>query len=82
MQDEMIAQIETNAPEFVVFADNPLLSWGRQPDSDPKIFEWWDSYRTNYTLVGVADMISSTETIYALTPELAARYGTKSAASG
>ncbi len=75
MQDEMIAQIETNSPNFVVFADNPLLSWGRQPDSDPKIFEWWDSYRTNYTLVGVADMISSTETIYALTPELAARYG-------
>ncbi|MGA3284907.1 MAG: hypothetical protein ABSD57_10680 [Verrucomicrobiota bacterium] len=75
MQDEMIGEIETNSPEFVVFADNPLFSWGRQPDSDLKIFEWWNSYQTNYTLVGVADVISSTETIYALTPELAARYG-------
>ena len=75
MQDEMIGELETNSPEIVVFADNPLFSWGRRPDSDLKIFEWWDSYRTNYTLVGVADVISPAETIYALTPELAARYG-------
>ena len=75
MQAAMIGEIETNAPGIMVFADNPLLSWGRQPDSDLKIFEWWNSYQTNYTLVGVADVISSKETIYALTPELAARYG-------
>ena len=75
MQDEMIREIETSAPDLVVFADNPLFSWGRWPDSDPKIFDWWNSYQTNYTLVGLADVISSTETIYALTPELAARYG-------
>jgi len=75
MQDEMIAQIETNAPEFVVFAENPLLSWGRQPDSDPKIFEWWNSCRTNYTRVGVADVISTTETKFAWGAEATTRYG-------
>jgi 4-amino-4-deoxy-L-arabinose transferase-like glycosyltransferase len=76
MQGEMIREIETGAPQFVVYADN-TLSWGREPDSDPKIFDWWKSYQTNFTLVGIADVISSTETIYALTPELAARYGGK-----
>ena len=75
MQDEMIREIETNEPELVVFADNPLFSWGRQPDSDPKIFEWWNSYRTNYTLVGLADVISTTETKFAWGAEDAARYG-------
>ena len=75
MQDEMIGEIETNAPEIVVFADNPLLSWGRQPDSDLKIFEWWNSYRTNYTRVGVADVISTTETKFAWGAEDAVRYG-------
>jgi hypothetical protein len=76
MQDEMIREIETGAPQFIVYADN-TLSWGRQPGSDPKIFDWWKSYQTNFTLVGIADVISQTETIYALTPELAARYGGK-----
>ncbi|MGD0252476.1 MAG: glycosyltransferase family 39 protein [Verrucomicrobiota bacterium] len=75
MQDEMIGEIETSAPEFVVFADNPLLSWARRPDSDLKIFEWWNSYQTNYTLVGVADVISTTETKFAWGAEEAARYG-------
>ena len=75
MQDEMIGEIETNAPEFVVFADNPLLSWSRRPDSDPKIFEWWHSYQTNYTRIGLADVISTTETKFAWGAEEAARYG-------
>ncbi len=74
MQDEMIREIETNAPEFVVFADN-YLSWAREEKSDPEIFDWWASYQTNYTLVGLADVISSTETRYALGAEAAARYG-------
>jgi len=77
MQDEMIGEIESSAPTLVVFANNSLLSWARQRDSDPKIFEWWNFYQTNYTLVGIADVISPTETIYALTPELVARYGGK-----
>ena len=75
MQDEMIGEIEANAPEFVVFADNPLFSWGRRPDSNPRIFEWWNSYQTNYTRVGLADVISTTETKFAWGVDEAARYG-------
>jgi hypothetical protein len=54
MQDEMIREIETDSPEFVVYADN-FASWMRKPESSPEIFNWWASYRTNYTLVGLAD---------------------------
>ena len=74
MQHEMISDIETRKPEFVVFADN-IMSWNRQPDSDPGIFNWWDSYQTNYTLVGMADIISPTQTVYALGAKWVARYG-------
>jgi hypothetical protein len=74
MQDEMIREIETNPPEFIVFADN-LLSWARNTDSDPKIFNWWDFYQTNYTLVGMADIISPTQTVYALGAKWVERYG-------
>jgi hypothetical protein len=74
MQDEMIREIGDHPPEFIVFADNPL-SWARKPASDPKIFNWWDSYQTNYTLVGMADIISPTQTVYALGAKWVARYG-------
>jgi hypothetical protein len=74
MQDEMIREIVIHPPGFIVFADNPL-SWWRKPDSDPTIFNWWNSYQTNYTLVGMADIISSTQTVYALGAEWVARYG-------
>jgi len=74
MQDEMIRDLESNTPEFIVFADN-IMSWNRRPDSDLKIFNWWDSYKTNYTLVGLADIISPTETIYALGTNWIAHYG-------
>jgi hypothetical protein len=74
MQHEMISDIETRKPEFVVFADN-IMSWNRRPDSDPTIFNWWDSYQTNYTLVGMADIISPTQTVYVLGAKWVARYG-------
>jgi 4-amino-4-deoxy-L-arabinose transferase-like glycosyltransferase len=74
MQREMISDIETRQPEFIVFADN-IMSWNRRPDSAPEIFNWWNVYQTNYTLVGVADIISSTQTVYALGGKWVARYG-------
>ena len=74
MQDEMIREIGIHPPGFIVFADNPL-SWARKPDSDPTIFNWWNSYQTNYILVGMADIISPTQTVYALGKEWVARYG-------
>jgi hypothetical protein len=81
MQHEMISDIETRKPEFVVFADN-IMSWNRRPDSDPEIFNWWDSYQTHYTLVGMADIISPTQTIYALGVKWVARYGKDIQGSG
>jgi hypothetical protein len=73
MQREMISDIETRKPEFVVFADN-IMSWNRRPDSDPTIFNWWDNYKTNYLLVGMADIISPTQTVYVLGTNFVAHY--------
>jgi hypothetical protein len=73
MQSEMIREIETDAPEFVVFADNSM-SWWRYPGSDLGIFDWWNSYQTNYTLVAISDVISPTETISAWGTNAIAHY--------
>jgi hypothetical protein len=81
MQDEMIHEIELHPPEFIVFADNPL-SWARKPGSDLKIFHWWDSYQTNYTLVALADILSPTNTVYVWGPQMVARYGREIHGSG
>ena len=61
MQHEMIAEIETNAPEFIVYSTIDS-SWQRRPDSAPDIFKWWADYRTNYDLAGLAEVISLVET--------------------
>jgi 4-amino-4-deoxy-L-arabinose transferase-like glycosyltransferase len=55
MQSEFIREVESGAPEFVVYV---LIerSWLRRPNSDPHIFQWADAFtRERYTLVGVAD---------------------------
>jgi hypothetical protein len=81
MQDEMIQEIGNHPPEFIVFADNPL-SWARKPASDLKIFNWWDAYQTNYALVGLADVLSPTQTVYVLGADWVARYGKTIRGSG
>lgn len=43
MQAEMIREIEAAQPHYVVYVNNPL-SWLPQPESDPRIFEWWNAY--------------------------------------
>ena len=73
MQHEMITDLESNRPEFVVFADN-IMSWNRRPDSNLGIFDWWDHYKTNYTLVGMTDVLSRTNTIYVFGTNYVARY--------
>jgi len=73
MQHEMIHDLESRRPEFIVFADN-LMSWNRRPDSDLTIFNWWDAYKTNYTLVGLTDIISRTNTITVFGTNYIARY--------
>jgi 4-amino-4-deoxy-L-arabinose transferase-like glycosyltransferase len=55
MQSEFIREVESAAPEFVVYVVIEK-SWLRRPNSDPHIFQWADAYtRQNYSLVGVAD---------------------------
>ncbi len=73
MQHEMIGDLETNRPEFIVFADN-IMSWNRHPESNATIFNWWDGYKTNYTLVGMTDIVSPTNTIIVLGTNFVVRY--------
>jgi hypothetical protein len=73
MQREMISDLETNRPAFIIFAQNDF-SWGRHPESDPAIFNWWDHYQTNYTLVGLTDILSPTNTIVVLGTNFIAAY--------
>ena len=62
MQNEMIADIETSRPEFVVFV-NTSSSWLRTPQSVAHIFDWWRSYAPNYEIQGVVDILDG-ETVY------------------
>jgi hypothetical protein len=64
MQDEMIHEIEANTPEFIVFSSGNS-SWQQRLGSDMKIFQWWNFYQTNYTLIGLADVISPVKIQYA-----------------
>jgi hypothetical protein len=70
----MIGDIEAGKPQFIVFAQNQF-SWNIRDDSDHTIFRWWDHYQTNYTLVGLTDILSKDETICALGTNFVARYG-------
>lgn len=74
MQDEMIHDIETSKPEFIIYVDD-RMSWWSYPDSDLTIFRWWDAYKTNYTLVAIADVLSPTNTVYAWGADMVKRYG-------
>jgi hypothetical protein len=73
MQHEMIGDITARRPEFVVFADN-LMSWNQRDDSDLSIFNWWNNYKTNYTLVGMTDVLSRTNTVYVFGTNYIAHY--------
>lgn len=64
MQKEMIAEIETARPSYIIYVENNL-SWLQNERSDKTIFAWWERYRrAHYQLVGVADQTSPTQTEY------------------
>lgn len=63
MQEEMIHQIEEVRPRFLVIVQVPT-SWLRKPDSPSLIFTWLSHYAEAYRPVGVADILSFTETVY------------------
>jgi len=64
MQLEMIKEIETAKPKYLVFV-NTRASWLIKDQSKGTIFSWFANYQQeNYTLVGVVQMISMGETRY------------------
>jgi len=64
MQQEMIAEIESNKPEYLVFCA-VATSWLQRPESPTLIFEWGSSYlQKYYKVVGIADIVSPYETKY------------------
>lgn len=63
MQEEMIRQIETAKPKFMVLAKG--LSWAMQPTSEKMILNWGEKYQEKYyNLVGFIDILSKSKTIY------------------
>jgi hypothetical protein len=64
MQKEMIHDIESSSPKFVVLVRIDS-SWLVRPGSETFILDWMYRYLTeNYLLVGVADIISPDMTVY------------------
>jgi hypothetical protein len=64
MQNEMISDIESVQPEYLVMFTVPT-SWVRRDDSPSRLFDWWDeSGMARYTPVGVVEILSNDETIY------------------
>jgi hypothetical protein len=64
MQREMIREIESAQPKYLVFV-NIQASWLVRSDSNRFIFTWFNNYeRQHYDRVGVMDILSHTETKY------------------
>jgi len=64
MQKEMIQEVETSKPKFIVLV-NVDASWLIQQESEKYILDWLDAYvKEKYFLVGVADIISPDLTVY------------------
>ncbi len=63
MQEEMIEQIESKKPKFLVYV-NVFSSWVMRPESEKMIFQWIQDYqRRYYRVVGVIDIVSVNQTI-------------------
>jgi len=63
MQRQMIREIESAAPRFLVFV-SATRSWVVRPGSDQTIFGWFERYQRSFRRVGVADVLSQQETVY------------------
>jgi 4-amino-4-deoxy-L-arabinose transferase-like glycosyltransferase len=65
MQEEMISEIETARPEFLVMVRFPV-SWLRVEDSNDHIFDWMKDYMQNgYDVVGVVHVTDDDgQTVY------------------
>ncbi|WP_232367106.1 hypothetical protein [Desulfocicer vacuolatum] len=69
MQKQMIHEIESNPPEYIVYLRHQL-SWLIRPDSHDLIFKWFETYRNeNYNLEGLVD-IGENQTTYSWQPHI------------
>jgi hypothetical protein len=64
MQQEMISEIESVNPEYLVFVRSET-SWLPKKTSNKLIFEWFEQYKQRYYQpAGFVDVVSPEETIY------------------
>ena len=64
MQREMISEIESAAPKFIIFVRS-YLSWLPEPGSCNDIFDWFEQYQQKYyTRVGIVDIRNASSTVY------------------
>lgn len=64
MQKEMVRQIESAAPEYILYTNIPT-SWLAGKESELMIFDWLNAYLDKgYVIDGVVDIISSNFTVY------------------
>ena len=72
MQQDMIRDVETNRPKFVVFM-RVSRSWGMTDENQDQyrsFLDWWNgSYQTNYFLMGMAEMDASATSHYFWGPD-------------
>lgn len=58
MQKEMVKEIESSRPDFMVFVQIPL-SWLASSESNPYILDWFGKYvAENYELAGIVDEVT------------------------
>lgn len=61
MQEEMIAEVERARPDYAVYVDDSL-SWLAWPESEQKLFEWWNNYwPANFDLIQTIPIKEGTE---------------------
>jgi 4-amino-4-deoxy-L-arabinose transferase-like glycosyltransferase len=47
MQEEMVREIETAQPDYVVYVSDPM-SWLQREESEPHLQQWWERYRPDH----------------------------------
>ena len=75
MQEEMIAEIEKQKPDYVVYVQDDY-SWLPRPNSQRRIFEWWEQY-----WAGKLDLVKTVDVTNGREVELGARPDSRDAQS-
>ena len=69
MQKEMIREIESVQPEFLIYVQ-VNTSWLQRRDSHKLLFEWFRGYQSKYyKQVGLVDLFDD-KTLYHWTPDI------------